>query len=81
MALELARQALEREGFDPELWIPVEEGRTKAPNHVPDMYLVRNTINPNCGRIAFRNEALSGIRYVDVQLKEGKVVCRIWRPL
>lgn len=81
VALALARETLQRAGFDPEAWIPVEDGRTRSPDHIPDKYLVRNTINPNSGTIRFRNAALSATRFVNVELKDKKVTCRVWRPL
>lgn len=81
VALTFARRTLEREGFNLEAWIPVEDRRTSSPDHKPDKYLVRNLFNSNEGVIQFRNEAMNETRYVSVALSNKQVMCCLTRPL
>ena len=81
MALEMARKALEAAGFDVGGWLPVKDGRSRAPNGARDTYLVRNAHNSNRGTIRFHNERVRKTVDVNVDLKDSRIVCEIVRPL
>ena len=83
LAVAKARQTLALDGYDVSVWQPSEDDRSKAPDGTPDVYLVRNTINPNRGFIEFldtnrtdRNPS----RIVTVELKGEHVECQVLLP-
>ena len=83
LALEKALESLARDGYDPAVWRPGEDDRTRAPDGTPDTHLVRNTLNPNSGRILFRDTSGSDrnpTRVVSVELKGGRVECVVVTP-
>lgn len=77
VALRMARQALEKQGCDLHHGIPVEDGRTKAPDGRPDVYVVKNADTPNRGAIWFRNESEQRSLCVNVSLEGRTIACLI----
>jgi hypothetical protein len=74
LALEKARSALVLDGFGQD-YQPVPDGRTSAPNGRQDVYLVRNTKNPNDGWLIFTNT--TGERLdVSIELTGQRLMCR-----
>jgi hypothetical protein len=83
LALEMARRTLAIDGYDLSVWLPRADGRTKAPDGSPDLYLARNGVNPNSRGIAFvdrSREAYNRSRIVDIELKDDHVECRVIIP-
>lgn len=80
VALELARQTLEREGCDPKDWVALRDGRSHSPIGVPDNYLVRDCNNANRGTITFRSQTGEGTRIVTIDLKGNLAICPLTHP-
>jgi hypothetical protein len=84
VAVEKARHALALDGFDAFVWQPSKDDRTKAPDGTPDVYLVRNSLNPNDGWIMFRDTTRKddpkATRIVTVELKGDRLDCVVVRP-
>ena len=53
LALSTARKTLELDGYVPQAWNPVEDGRTASPDGIRDKYLCRNALTVNRGYIVF----------------------------
>jgi hypothetical protein len=74
IAIEKAAEALALDGLGSDFQ-PIPDSRSSAPDGVPDQYLVRNTLNPNMGDLAFSNTV--GARFfVTVELQDRKLTCR-----
>lgn len=74
VALNLARQALEAQGFNTNRWLPETYSRTWAPDGTKDRFLCRNKIDDRRGIITFTNRH-SDFRWVNVEATNGAVVC------
>lgn len=75
VALNYARQALERDGLDTNVWHPVRDRRLAAWAGRTDGIAARNTNNPNHVCIAFRGSN-TPTRFVSVYLIEGTITCQ-----
>jgi len=83
LAIEKARETLILEGFDISSWRPNEDRRTIGPDGIVDLYLVRNTLDKNCGWIMFNNRrqgALPAQCIVNIKLKKECLECQVWFP-
>ena len=83
LAVAKARQSLARDGYDLSVWKPSRDNRSHAPDGTPDVYLVRNTLNPNDGSIVFVDTSSrdqNPSRIVSVGLKGDQLECTVVTP-
>ena len=83
LAVEKARETLALNGYDLTAWKPREDRRTHAPDGSADVYLVRNSIDPNVGSVIFVDEtrrATNPGRSVDVELVGNRLTCQVVYP-
>jgi len=75
VALDRARTVLQLDGFTNEVWEPVRDGRTTAPDGRPDVYLARNTENPNRGFLMFTNQQ-GAQAFVVLEIEATNLMCQ-----
>ncbi len=80
IALHFATKLMNDEG-NVDGWLPLEDRRTKSPDGTPDVYVARNSINPNRGYICFRR---AGDGQLQVQMEYDSdthtIECQLWYP-
>ncbi|MBE0540377.1 MAG: hypothetical protein IH623_03240 [Verrucomicrobia bacterium] len=74
LAIQKARAALARDGHTQDCH-PVPDGRSTAPDGGKDVYLVRNTMNPNFGHMVFTNASGDSF-YVAIEFVNDRITCQ-----
>jgi hypothetical protein len=73
-AAAVAREVMNRDGYPETAWRLLEDGRSKSPDGLPDVYLARNASNPNQGYVTFRSDdAAQPQRTVNLELRDGEI--------
>ena len=83
LALARAKETMALDGYSMAIWQPMEDGRTKSPNGSPDIYLSRNSINPNRGTIQFWDPTMkqpNPSRLVVLEMEGDRLECRVIIP-
>jgi hypothetical protein len=76
-AAAIAREVMNRDGFQEVAWKLMTDDRTKAPDGRPDQFLTRNTINPNQGSVYFYSEnSRTPQRFVNIELRDGEIAAQ-----
>ena len=75
LAIAYAREALARDVPDAAAWELHPDGRSTAPDGRRDVYLSRNTLNPNLGSVVFEGPT-GRRRSVSVELRGDRMVCQ-----
>lgn len=75
VALVRARTVLQLDGLTNEVWEPARDGRTTAPDGRPDVYLARNTENPNRGFLMFTNQQ-GAQTFVVLEVEATNLICQ-----
>lgn len=80
VALDMARETLRRDGYDPNRWEPLDDGRTTAPDGRPDRHFARNALDPNSGYVQFSRSEPWGALTVSLELDGATIVSHVWQP-
>jgi hypothetical protein len=72
-----AEATLAEEGLDRNVWQPVADSRTTAPDGRKDQLLTRNSMNPNHGVITYTNSGSAHSRIVSVEFDGSQILCQI----
>jgi hypothetical protein len=81
IALRFATRLMSDEGKRDD-WQPREDRRTTSPEGRPDVYLARNSINPNRGYVCFGRAGGDGQLMVQMEYDADArtIECQLWYP-